>query len=67
MGLDHRMVADEPFTCLICNSRFYRKDRTFEGRLLNDKQFCPSCWTEIMTTEYQADVDKIVLPQMVAK
>jgi len=57
------MTSDEPFICLVCSASFYQ--RSFEAKLINDEQFCPGCWTEIMTTQYQADVDSIVLPQMV--
>ena len=43
--------------CVMCLEEFDSSKITFEQRLVDDVSFCGKCWTEIMSEEYDSDLD----------
>ncbi len=41
--------------CVMCSSSFDLSERVFEQRLIDDMDFCPRCWQDIMTMEYESE------------
>jgi hypothetical protein len=39
--------------CVMCSSSFELSEHGFEQRLIDDVDFCPRCWQDIMTMEYE--------------
>jgi hypothetical protein len=44
-------------TCIICSISFELTSQTFEQRLIDDNDFCPHCFKEIMDAEYDNDFE----------
>jgi hypothetical protein len=44
-------------TCIVCSSSFEMSERIFEQRMIDDTDFCPRCFKEIMNTVYDSDTD----------
>lgn len=44
-------------TCVMCAASFDLENRIFEQRLVNDTDFCPRCFSEILTASYDDDVN----------
>jgi hypothetical protein len=43
--------------CVMCFEEFDLSKITFEQRLVDDSSFCTRCWTDIMSGEYDSDLD----------
>ena len=42
--------------CVLCGDKVDSRARSFEQALVDDKDFCLVCWTEIMNEEYEPPV-----------
>lgn len=51
-----RLMA-EMANCAMCSLEIDALKKTFEQRLVDDESFCVKCWTDIMTGDYDSDVD----------
>lgn len=47
--------------CVLCGGTIDSDALTFEQRLINDEDFCRTCWNDIMHEEYEEEVP---LPQL---
>lgn len=61
-------ITDDPMKniCVMCKDLYHVETVTFEQRLVADEHFCPRCWSDIMNTTYdndlQNDFSKIRMP-----
>jgi hypothetical protein len=47
--------------CVLCNDVIDPQRLSFEQRLIDDTDFCRTCWDEIMEGEYPRDVPILAL------
>ena len=43
--------------CLMCREMYAVEDTVFEQRLIADEEFCRRCWSEIMNSTYDNDLE----------
>ena len=44
-------------TCVMCADSFGLESRIFEQRLVDDTDFCPRCFAEILNASYDDDIN----------
>ena len=43
--------------CAMCSLELDPLKKTFEQKLVDDESFCVKCWTDIMSSDYDSDID----------